>query len=238
MIDIETTPNIVYRWGKLWKPESTSVNMLIEPTHLLCFAAKWLNESKVLFHRGDGMLAALFELLDEADIVVHFNGERFDIPHIRRELSEAGLWQPSPFKQVDLKKHVSRTYEFPSDKLAYVAPALGLDCKEDTGGFELWPACMAGDTKAWKKMERYNRQDVKVTEQLYQRELGNIYQHPNVNLFQETADCCPNCGSSHTWRRGYAYSGVSRFPRYQCQECGKYYRGGKRDFAADAREMS
>ena len=36
-------------------------------------------------------------------------------------------------------------------------------------GHELWLKCMAGNANAWKVMKRYNIQDVRVTEKLYDK---------------------------------------------------------------------
>ncbi|NIV35232.1 MAG: hypothetical protein GWN58_38990, partial [Anaerolineae bacterium] len=50
----------------------------------------------------EGMLEGAWELLDEADAVVHYNGKKFDIPTLNREFVKYGFTPPSPYKQIDL----------------------------------------------------------------------------------------------------------------------------------------
>ena len=83
-IDIETSPNLAYVWG-LWD-QNVSLNQLVESGEILCWAAKWLGEDEVFFYskqttgRKSKMIRAAWALLDEADVVLHFNVKRFDIP--------------------------------------------------------------------------------------------------------------------------------------------------------------
>lgn len=242
-IDIETTPNLVWKWGDLWRPESANLQMLVAPTRTICVAGKWLDERKVMFASewkdgADAMIARVHSWLEEADVVVHFNGIRFDIPHINREIATRHLMRPSPYKHVDLKNVVQQNFNFPSSKLAYVAPALHLEEKMETGGFGLWIDSMAGDDKARRKMEKYNKQDVRTTEQLFlelrdQGWLTGKLPHaalvPGSGLYLGS---CPHCGSDWRQKRGYHYTPTARFPKYQCMDCHRYYKGNKAEARA------
>lgn len=221
-LDIETTPNLAHVWG-LWD-QNIPINMLEAPGDVLCFAAKWHDAKKVIFSRE---IEHAWNLLHAADVVVHYNGRRFDIPHLNTQFALRGWPAPSPFKQVDLLSVVKTRFKFPSNKLQYVSTALGLAGKAETGGFELWKGCMANDAEAWKKMERYNKQDVKVTEQLYDKLLPWINNHPSHALYNLTL-CCPTCGSTDFMKRGFAYTAVSKFQQYNCLSCGKYFRDTSR----------
>lgn len=227
IIDIETMPNEVYTWG-LWD-QNIPINMIKEPGYVVCFAAKWYGNKNTTFHRGDDAIKDAWNLLDMADAVVHYNGKKFDVPHLNTEFLLAGLGPPSPFKQIDLCNVVKQRFKFPSNKLQYVSTALGLPGKVDTGGFELWTGVMRGDEKAWAKMEKYNKQDVVLTEKLYDRIFPWIPNHPNLYLYDDKEIGCPACASVHLTRRGYAYTSVSRFVRYQCMGCGKYFRDTRRE---------
>src|SRR5690606_41747736 len=83
------------------------------------------------------MVKEAHRLLSAADAVIHFNGQRFDIPHLNREFVEAGLTPPSPYSQIDLLKVVKKNFRFPSNKLDYVTKKLGLDHKVQNGGHQL-----------------------------------------------------------------------------------------------------
>jgi len=231
-LDIETSPNLAHVWG-LWQ-QNVGLSQLLESGEVICFAAKWYGEEEVSFfssfHVGKSQMVHLaHKFLDEADAVIHFNGARFDIPHLNREFVEAGLKPPSPYAQIDLLKVVKKNFRFPSNKLDYVTKALGLDHKVQNAGHQLWVKCMANDFQAWEEMKKYNVQDVVITEQLYDRLLPWISSHPTHGLYQGGDEhTCPNCGGSNLQKRGFALTQVSKFQQYQCNDCGKWSRGGKR----------
>ncbi|AWN05257.1 DnaQ-like DNA polymerase III subunit [Streptomyces phage Ibantik] len=231
-LDLETSPNLANVWG-LWN-QNIHLPQLLESGEVICFAAKTYGEEEVqfysTFHNGkEEMVSAAHELLDEADAVIHFNGKRFDIPHLNREFVEMELSPPSPYAQIDLLQVVKKQFRFPSNKLDYVTKALGLDHKVQNSGHTLWVKCMAGDYQAWEEMKTYNVQDVVITEQLYDRLLPWIPSHPAHGLYQEgDEETCPNCGGVDLKKRGFAYTQVSKFQQYRCEDCGKWVRGGKR----------
>jgi len=226
VIDLETIPIEAYTWG-LWEV-NIPINMIKEPGQVICFASKWLGNKYTSFTRGPDMIEEAWKLLDKADAVIHYNGKKFDVPHLNTEFLLAGLDIPSPYKQIDLCNVMKKQFKFPSNKLQYVSTALGLPGKVDTGGFELWKGVMANDEKAWAKMEKYNVQDVRVTEQLYTRLGSWIPNLPSRQLYDEI-EGCPSCGSAHLQRRGYSYTKVSKFVKYQCVNCGGYFRSTRRE---------
>lgn len=170
MLDIETTPIKAYVWG-LWD-QNVTIDQIIEPTEMLCFGARWYGSKKVIFksvhHDGkQAMLEELHKLMDEADILVGWNSAAFDHKHINREFLENGFQPPSPVKDLDLMSVTKANFQFPSNKLDYVAQKLGVGAKVKHSGFKLWLDCMAGDDKAWKEMKKYQLQDVNLLIDLY-----------------------------------------------------------------------
>jgi RNase_H superfamily len=239
LIDIETSPCLAHVWD-LWN-QNIGLSQLIESTEMLCFSARWLGAEGTGFwsvHNGKGaMLQAAHELLDQADVVIHYNGRSFDVPHLNRELLPAGYKPPSPFRQIDLYLVIKKQFRFPSNKLAYVSKALGLRGKIQHEGHELWVKCMAGDEDAWRCMEEYNIQDVHLLEELYEYLQPWIPRHPSHGSFTGE-DVCPACGSANLIRQGYAYTQVSRFQRYRCGDCGKWSRSNRRDQATGITEVA
>jgi len=229
LLDIETAPNKVYAWG-LWD-QNIATNQVMETSYVLCWAAKWYGESGVLFDSVkksglERMLGRMHKLLDEADIVVHYNGLKFDIPTLNKEFIQVGFAPPAPYKQIDCMKEVKRMFRFQSNKLDFVSQALGIGAKAKTAGFDLWVKCMEGDARAWRQMERYNRRDVVLLERLYKELRPWIEKHPNIGAFDDVM-ACPKCGSEKRQQRGYAVTQMMKYPRYQCQSCGGWYRGNK-----------
>lgn len=222
-IDCETTPNLAYVWS-LWK-QNVAINQIKQPGEILCWAARWIGSKKMLFDSGPDRIRNAWELLDEADAVVHYNGTDFDIPNFNREFLQAGLKPPSPFKEIDLLKVARKRFAFPSNKLEYVSQALGIGQKVKHTGFELWLGCMKGDPKAWRLMEKYNRQDVALLETLYAKLLPWIEGHPNVALFDDArVPSCPNCGGTRLRNKGYHYTATQAYRRWHCRDCGAYPR--------------
>ena len=228
-LDIETAPNKVYTWG-LWQ-QNVSINQIVEAGYTLCWAAKWHGKKGMMFnsiHKSSEkeMLEEIFELLSEADAVVHYNGTKFDIPTLNKEFVINGMGVPTPFHQIDLLKTARHRFRFPSNKLDYVAQALGLGAKVKHIGMELWNQCMAGDDKSWKQMEKYNKQDVVLLEEVYNELLPWIKNHPNHALFK-TADrpICPNCGGTHLHKKGVETTSTMMYQRYKCVDCGTPIRG-------------
>jgi len=224
IIDIETSPGIAQVWG-LFK-QNISISQLQEATRVISFAAKWHGEKGVEFfsefHDGkDQMIRAAHRILSEADVVVHYNGSSFDIKHLNREFWMMNMNPPSPFVQVDLLKAVKKNFRFMSNKLQHVCDQIGIGSKVDTGGHELWAKCMLQDRNAWSKMREYNIHDVALTEKLYDSILPWIDNHPHVGLIaKSTSDSCNRCGSTKLQYRGFAYTRISQYRRFQCTECG------------------
>lgn len=229
-LDIETRPNLAYVW-KLWD-ENVSNDQLVESHEVLSFAAKWIGEEDTIFssvHEGSKlkMLKKIHTLITEADAVLHWNGQRFDMPHLNREFLLAGMKPPSPVSQIDLMLVVKKHFRFPSNSLAHVSQALGLQGKVDTGGFKLWKGCMEGDEEAWAKMKEYNIHDVTLLEEAYNKLLPWIHNHPQRNLYEEGSGC-PTCGSDNFIKRGFAHTRIASYQRYQCSDCGTWFRDVKR----------
>jgi DNA polymerase elongation subunit (family B) len=226
MLDIETSPNLVTVWGLF--QQNVSINQIIKPGATLCWAAKWYGSKEIMFRSvndGDKMLSEIHALLDEADAVCHYNGKNFDIPTLNWGFVLAGLPPPAPYRQIDLLSTSRRTFRKASNKLDFVSQQLGIGQKTKHKGQELWAGCMNGDSKSWRVMERYNKQDVRLLEKLYERYLPWIKGHPNRS---EDHSACPHCEASTYQARGYAVSAAGRYRRYQCTSCGTWFKDRKR----------
>jgi len=229
-LDIETAPNKVWAWG-LWQ-QNIAINQIEEPGYTLCWAAMW-DKGPVVFESGRGMIKKLHSLLEEADVVIHYNGTRFDIPTVNKEFLLQGMTPPSSYHEIDLLRTVRRRFRFSSNKLDYVAQQLGLGAKTQHMGMGLWRGCMDGDEKCWKTMERYNKQDVRLLKKLYEKLLPWIPNHPNHGVFTESDDpTCRNCGSKNVKKNGIERKVTLPYQRYKCLNCGAPLRARSRLRAA------
>jgi len=230
LLDIETSPNTAHVWG-LWQ-QNVSINQLMESSYVMCWAAKWLDKKEVMFDsvyesKPKAMIKKIHGLIDEADAIIHYNGSKFDMPTLNKEFLLHNLPPPSPVKQIDLLQTSRNRFKFPSNKLDYVAQALGVGEKVKHIGHELWIRCMNKDPEAWAMMKKYNKHDVVILERVYEKMIGWIPNHPNHNHFSEER-VCPSCASHKVQQRGYAVLTAGKYPRFQCQDCGSWFRGNKK----------
>lgn len=235
LTDIETAPNIGHVWG-LFK-QTIHISQLIEASYVMCWAAKWLDQSEVMFDsmrrsNSKKMLKGIYDLLDEADAVITYNGDHFDLPTLNKEFLQARMVPPSPYRSIDLYQTAKKRFRFPSAKLEYIARALGLPKQKIRhAGHQLWIDCMAGKADAWKDMETYNRGDVEALEEVYLRMRPWVKQHPNLATHLEPGvTMCIHCGSTHLQRRGFYRTDVNKYQRWQCQDCGTWMRDAVSEF--------
>lgn len=199
---------------------------------MLCWAAKWTHEKRV-YSRSKGdkdFLTCLHALLCDTDVVIHYNGTKFDMTWINSEFILAKLPPPSPYKQIDLLRTVRAQFRFPSNKLDYVAQALHIGHKTKGMNMEDWKGCMDDDPKAWSKMLKYNKMDVRLTEELYFYLLPWIPNHPNSSLYnqfdgRDEGMGCPKCDSKDIIARGNYQTNGAVYKRYSCKSCLSWFRG-------------
>lgn len=237
VFDIERLPGL----AKVWSPRTDYVapRNFVEWPRLLCADARWYGRKDHEFvsewaDGHDGMVRRLWTLFDEAEIVVGFNSDRFDIPHLRTDWLTLGLRPPRPWKSVDLYK-VVKQFGFESKSLDSVTRRLGRPGKQLSYSMDLAEACVRGDEKARKKMQRYNAGDVELTEWLYDRLRPWIHNHPMIGPLGSDAKC-NRCGSDQLDREQGTYRAVViDYVLYRCRNCGGHVRGGWHSRAAQTR---
>lgn len=228
-LDIETMYAEAQVWG-LWK-QNIPISMVTKPTRMFCYSALWDHEEDedpfFLHEEQSYWLTRLWQLLDEADVVIHYNGKNFDIPFINRHFMLADMPPPSNYIQVDLLKEIKRCSRFDSHKLDWISQQFDIGSKLAHEGIALWQAWERGDVDARKRMEKYNKQDVVLLKQLFNKIKPWLTSNPNPALF--TADdgqTCPGCGGN-VYKKGFYYTKISKFQRYKCKDCGANSRGRK-----------
>jgi len=230
-LDIETKPAIAYVWQM--RDVNVALNQLVETTGTICVGLKWAGERKCHFysdwqHGHQGMIEAVHAMISEADAVVTYNGDKFDLPKLQGEFLLAGLDPPPPVTSIDVYKAVRRL-GFMSNKLAFIGPLLTGGEKVKHEGQELWTKVLAGDPKAERKMERYCVQDVRLLERVYFKVRPYIATHPHLGMTSRYS--CGSCGSSRIQSRGVRRTKASYTQRLHCQACGSW-QDGKRVKAA------
>lgn len=221
LVDIEWRPAKAF----VWQPwgENIHPEKIIEDGGLLCVGMKWFGERETIVvseweHSHEGMLAIVHEHMSEADAIIGYNSDRYDIPKLNGEFVLHGFDPIPPLTSIDLIKTVKK-FGFFMNRLAFIGPFLGIGKKVAHEGFSLWTKVMAGDTKAQDRMIRYCRQDVVLTEKLYRRIRPFIKNHPHLG---DVKGECGACGSNHVQSRGYRRTKSYRIQRLQCVKCGSW----------------
>lgn len=233
LYDIETGPNLGYIWGKY---EQNVLDYKNE-WYILCFSAKWLDSKKTISRSlpdyknykkdktdDSALVQDLWNLFNEADIVIAHNGLNFDNKKATARFIFHNFPPPAPYKTIDTLREIKRVASFNSHKLDDLGKTLGLGRKIKTD-FLLWVGCINGDMKSWQRMKSYNRRDVLLLEKFYKKILPYIRHHNQGNY--DDKNICPRCGSSKIQFRGYAVSLTAKYRRFQCLDCGGWSRTTK-----------
>ncbi len=233
VFDIETTPLEAYVWQtQVWKARVSDDNV-ISRWYMLSWSGKWLGDSKLISMRLTGdeaireddsrIVAGIWGLLDEADIVIAHNGDMFDIPNLNTRFLINGLSPTRPYRTIDTLKVAQRQFGFSHNSLNALGRVFGLGEKMETG-FDLWRRCKNGDDEALRKMEEYNRGDVELLEKVYLKMRPWIKGHPNVGVYMESDDkVCTVCGSDDLVPDGYYTTNSGKYRAYRCNNCGSSY---------------
>ena len=230
--DIETAPILAYTWD-IWN-QNISLNQIKQDWFVLSWSAKWRGDNKIMYKdqrnapdvsNDKELLQGIWDLLDEADIVVTQNGKSFDQKKLYARFIIHGMQPPSSFQHHDTKKIASKHFAFTSNKLEYLTDKLNTKYKKiKNSGFSLWTRCLAGELKAWKEMEKYNKHDVLALEELYEK-FKSWEPTVNYSVFDDGLNTICVCGSEGIKKKGYAYTAIAKYQRYVCTDCGKNYQG-------------
>ena len=240
LLDIET----LYMEVKgVWdlRTEYIRPEKIVKDWSILCYAAKWLFEPKIMgevvtpkeaVSREEGsILGGIWKLMNEADIIVTQNGINFDIKRLNTKFLKYGYSPPSPYLNVDTLRVAKDKFAFPSNKLDHLGKTvLGLDGKMKMEEGD-WDACAAGNKDALARMLVYCKKDVApLLEDLYLKFLPWISSHPNLNVFTDLdTEVCPKCESSDIrWTTRYA-TPQGLFEGFRCNVCGATGRGTRQE---------
>lgn len=233
-IDIERLPGLAPVWDQ--KTRYIPASQWVRYPRMVCFAAEWYGATTPLFHASwhkTDMVKAAWDLYDRADVVVTFNGVRFDNTHLRTEWLLAGLPPPSPWKDVDLFQVAARTFGFDSKSLAHLCERLDLPGKTGHYDSKVAEAAAAGDKTAQTELRSYNLGDIAANWAVYDRLRPWIHNHPHINVTDKPT--CNKCGSTDLNRIGDYRAIVLDYAAYRCADCGGLIRAGHTRRAATTR---
>lgn len=234
LLDIETAPMLGNVWGLF--DQNIGLNQIHKDWHILSWAAKWLGEKEVMYmdqrkasniEDDRKILKGIWELIDQADVIITQNGKSFDQKKLNARFIIHGFKPPSHVQHIDTRVIAKKHFAFTSNKLEYLTNKLCTKyrkLKPKFSGFDLWKECISGNLKAWKEMERYNKHDVLSLEELYTK-LVPWDNTINFNTFHgDTKNVCSACGHNKFEKRGYLYTKTGKYQKYSCRRCGSHSR--------------
>lgn len=238
--DVETSLMLVWTFGTF--KQNIPVESIVQDWNLLSFSAKWFGTGPALYQslrlqrnpvNDFSLCKSLSRILLKTDIVVAHNGRRFDMKKIRARMALNRMPPIPNVRIIDTLLESRKQFGFTSQKLIYLSDKFGPDGmrKNSHGkfpGLELWRQCQTGNQEAWDEMEEYNIPDVLALEGVYAEHRGWYQGAQNLAVFHTERDgehSCPNCGSTHTVKRGLVHTQVSTYQRYNCKTCGGWSRG-------------
>lgn len=245
-LDIETSENI----GKFWRPGnrvSLSYKNIIQERVILC--AAWVHDDEETVWYTDSLewkkapkdspfkwipddrkiCEDILDGFSESSILVHHNGNSFDVPWINGRCLYHGLPTIGNVRNLDTYRIAKKTYNLNSYRLDYLAKFL----KVDTGAkmhtdYELWDEVLINRSQEfYDYMVDYNIQDVEVLRAVYKRLRPGMSGVVWANMVDDETSPCPNCGQTHKklHKRGTVPNQKTYYHRYFCPECGTWARG-------------
>lgn len=207
--------------------------------HILCAAAKWLDEPKFAFsmridqvpgfgttprsYLNDAVLVrGLVDLLNEADASVAHYGDRFDRRFLLTRALVHGIAPPAPTKLIDTWRYARNNLALTSNRLDTLCSTFDTSVKKGKLNFEVWQLAAYGDKKTLREMQEYNQDDVLALEEVYKKIRVLINDHPNCSGMSGK---CFACGSARLESRGYRLTKSFRIQRSQCKDCGTWNSG-------------
>ena len=241
--DIETTPlKIEGYMFNIWN-QNIPPSFIKEPSTIICAAWRELGKKKVEIasigddpqaykdnpHNDRLVVEALYEMIMDADMLVGHNSRGFDLKSLQARGLAHGLGPLPEVPHVDTYLAAKKYFRLASNKLSYAAQMYLDNAGKDKMVREDWDQIVYNSSdKHLRKMERYNKQDVRISEELYEVFRPYIRDHPNLNMITDyVGHACPNCGSDEVQKRGHHITRAGRYQRYQCQSCGAWSHDGK-----------
>lgn len=227
-IDIETAPIEARVWG-VWD-QNVGLNQITRDWFIMSFAAELDGKMHYLDQRFSSpieddsmMLTAVHYLMCEADIIIGHNLAKFDIRKLNARFLKHGMNPPTFYRIIDTLRVAKRHFALTSNKLEYIAKYLGVSEKltnRKFNGMDLWNQCLAGNIEAWEEMEAYNKNDVVVLREVYEK-LIRWDKTINFSMFGAGDEC--SCGSREFIDGPIKVTNSGKFESKICEKCGKQH---------------
>jgi len=227
--DIETLPNLALCWG-VWK-QNIQVAALRKERSIIGGGYKFLNEDTIYttsiaerprkFKKDpwddEHVVRELHKILSKVDILIHHNGDKFDLKFFKSRAFYYRLPPLPPIQTIDTLKAARKEFRQNFNSLAGLAKFLKIGSKDKTE-YEDWVKITEGDIDAVHFLMDYCKTDVTLLEKVYLEMRRYMTSHPNLNVF--TGDrACTKCGSKRLKSQGIVTTKTRAYRSLRCLEC-------------------
>jgi len=227
--DIETSPNIGLFWEAGWKKTIDSSN-IIQERSIICICYKYEGSDKIYKLTWDknqcdkSMLEKFSKVLNESDLSITHNGDRFDIPWVRTRALYHGITDLANCTSLDTLLGSRNKLKFNSNRLDYIAQFFGVGQKQETT-YGLWKdILLKNDKKALSTMTEYCANDVVILEKVYNKLLPVLSPKVHFGVLAGQEKCsCSNCASVDLKlsKVRITAAGTKKY-QMKCSDCGSY----------------
>lgn len=233
VFDLETSHAVSATFGR-HKVFLGQDNIITEGGLIMCCGYRWVGEEsphiirmtdeEAIFEDDSRVVAEIWELFEQADVVVAHNAKQFDVPMLRARVIGNNLPPLPTVKVIDTLIMAKKLFRFPNNKLDSLAAYFGFERKVYAGGINTWINFMRGDNDAIAHMVEYCLHDVNLCHDIYMklRPFGHAGSDFNAGLYGDADSLtCPVCGSKNVDETGRSvYTAVSEFKEIRCGDCG------------------
>ena len=228
VFDIETSTIL----ARVFSPKTEYINHknIIKDWFVICWAGRWQGEKKIqravvtpdeARNRDDKRICLkLWDIFNEADVLVAHNGDRFDIKRMNYRWWFHDIQPPLPYRSIDTLKASRSALGATSHALDYLAKQMKIPAKLSTG-FQLWIDCENGVKSALSEMDAYCCHDIEIGEQMYYKIRPWIKGGVNMGLYTELdVSVCPRCASQDIEPTDKIITtGANAYKTFRCNNC-------------------
>lgn len=237
LFDLELTFGIYYAYPSK-REQYLSASNIKHDQFCTCAAWKWLDESsthvikltddkkrfKKNFRDDFNIAVKIHSLMEEADVIIAHNGDKFDIRHANSLFIKHGLGPISEKKSIDTLKVAKKYFAFPGNSLDQLAKRFGSKGKNQKPN---WYKMTEGDAEEINRAAIYCKNDVRELEKIFLKLRPHINNYPSLQK-NYTKPCeCKKCHSKNISPNGSVLRGVGKVRKYICKDCFGYTLGEK-----------
>jgi uncharacterized protein YprB with RNaseH-like and TPR domain len=197
-----------------WKHEHPGVVHTITRKNPHLWSKGWWNDKPII--------QQFLPVFQEADMIVTWNGEQFDLKYLQTRMLKHRLGYLPPVPHEDGLKTARNKLKM-GRSLENVGKFFDLHTAKEKMPLEtVWFPAAAGDPKALKQVIKRCETDVLLLEEAYEL-IGPLSKvHPNICIIDNLPNGCPFCGSRNLIRQGTRAALRHYRKRYRCKDCGHW----------------